>query len=169
MDFTAVSSDPTPRRFEDVNAVAAGFLRDLAYAQAPGPRMFGYKRAAASILALDEPLTSLVLPGRRLAKIPGIGPASERVILEVLDSGSSPTVERAVAQSDRSADVARRRGLRSHFLSRAEVLRILRDAPLHQRMSQAARRSVEQNFQRAPMVSRYEETYRRALNGTSSP
>ena len=110
-----------------MNAVAAGFLRDLAYAQTSGPRMFGYKRAAASILALEQPLTSLVLPGRRLAKIPGIGPASERVILEVLDSGSSPTVERAVAQSDRSADVTRRRGLRSHFLSRAEVLRILRD------------------------------------------
>ncbi|HWN84215.1 MAG TPA: PHP domain-containing protein [Vicinamibacterales bacterium] len=127
MDSTAVSSDRSPRRFDDVNAVAAGFLRDLAYAQASGPRMFGYKRAAASILALEQPLTSLVLPGRRVAKIPGIGPASERVILEVLDSGSSPTVERAVAQSDRSADVTRRRGLRSHFLSRAEVLRILRD------------------------------------------
>ena len=127
MDSTAVSSDRSPRRFDDVNAVAAGFLRDLAYAQASGPRMFGYKRAAASILALEQPLTSLVLPGRRLAKIPGIGPASERVILEVLDSGSSPTVERAVAQSDRSADITRRRGLRSHFLSRAEVLRILRD------------------------------------------
>jgi histidinol phosphatase-like PHP family hydrolase len=127
MDSRAVSSDRSPRRLDDVNAVAAGFLRDLAYAQASGPRMFGYKRAAASILALEQPLTSLVRPGGGLAKIPGIGPASERVILEVLDSGNSPTVERAVAQSEHAADVVRRRGLRGHFLSRAEVLRILRE------------------------------------------
>jgi putative hydrolase len=122
MDATAAL-----RRFEDVNAVAAGFLRDLAYAQTSEPKMFGYKRAAAAVLALEEPLTSLVRPGRRLARIPGIGPASERVIFEVLESGSSPTADAAVARSDRAADVARRRGLRAQFLSRAEVLRVLRD------------------------------------------
>jgi putative hydrolase len=72
-------------------------------------------------------LTSLVAPGRRLSRIPGIGPASERVILEVLDSGTSPTADAAVIRSERAADIARRRTLRSHFLSRAEVLRILRD------------------------------------------
>jgi histidinol phosphatase-like PHP family hydrolase len=115
------------RRFADVNAVAAGFLRDLAYAQTSEPKMFGYKRAAAAVLALEEPLTSLVGPGRRLARIPGIGPASERVILEVLEGGTSSTVEAAVAQSDRADDIARRRALRGQFLSRAEVLRILRD------------------------------------------
>src|SRR6185503_16292815 len=87
-----------------------------------------YKRAASAVLALEEPLTNLVGPGRRLARrIPGIGPASERVILEVLDSGTSSTVDAAVARSDRAADIERRRGLRAHFLSRAEVLRILRD------------------------------------------
>jgi putative hydrolase len=115
------------RRFADVNAVAAGFLRDLAYAQTSEPKMFGYKRAAAAVLALEEPLTSLVLPGRRLARIPGIGPASERVILEVLEDGTSPTVEAAVARSGRADDIGRRRGLRGQFLSRAEVLRVLRD------------------------------------------
>ena len=57
----------------------------------------------------------------------GIGPASTRVILEVLDTGTSPTVERAVALSERRAEIERRRALRSHFLSRAEVLRILND------------------------------------------
>src|SRR3569832_773462 len=71
------------RRFADVNAVAAGFLRDLAYAQTSEPKMFGYKRAAAAVLALEEPLTNLTGPGRSLARIPGIGPASERVLLEV--------------------------------------------------------------------------------------
>ena len=115
------------QRFADVNAVAAGFLRDLAYAQTSEPKMFGYKRAAAAVLALEQPLTQLAGPGRRLARIPGIGPASERVILEVLEGGTSPTADAAVAHSDRAADVARRRGLRSHFLSRAEVLRVLRE------------------------------------------
>ena len=123
------SASATPvKRFADVNAVAAGFLRDLAYAQTSEPKMFGYKRAASAVLALEEPLTNLVGPGRRLARrIPGIGPASERVILEVLDSGTSSTVDAAVARSERAADIERRRGLRVHFLSRAEVLRILRD------------------------------------------
>ena len=115
------------RRFDDVNAVAAGFLRDLAYAQTSEPKMFGYKRAAAAVLALEQPLTNLAGPGRSLARIPGIGPASERVILEVLESGTSPTADAAIARSDRAADIARRRTLRGHFLSRAEVLRILRD------------------------------------------
>jgi putative hydrolase len=127
MSAEPASSAATLRRFADVNAVAAGLLRDLAYAQSSKPRMFGYKRAAAAVMTLEEPLTSLVLPGGRLARIPGIGPASERVILEVLEGGTSPTVDRAVAQSGQAADIARRRGLRSHFLSRAEVRRVLDD------------------------------------------
>jgi len=118
---------PSPQRFADVNAVAAGYLRDLAYAQTSQPKMFGYKRAAAAVLALEEPLTSLITPGRQLARIPGVGPASQRVIFEVLDSGTSPTADAAVNLSGRAADIARRRALRSHFLSRAEVMRILRD------------------------------------------
>jgi len=122
----AITPTP-PRRFSDVNAVAAGFLRDLAYAQTSEPKMFGYKRAAAAVLALEDPLSSLLETGRRLARIPGIGPASERVILEVLESGTSPTAEAAVARSEHASDIARRRQLRQHFLSRAEVLRILRD------------------------------------------
>jgi len=89
--------------------------------------MFGYKRAAAAVLALEDPLSSLLETGRRLARIPGIGPASERVILEVLESGTSPTAEAAVARSEHASDIARRRQLRQHFLSRAEVRRILRD------------------------------------------
>jgi putative hydrolase len=120
--------DSEPRRFADVNAVAAGYLRDLAYAQTSQEKMFGYKRAAAAVLALDEPLTSLVGPGRRLARIPGIGPASERVILEVLEGGTSPTADEAVARSGHAADIARRRELRGHFLSRAETLRVLGDS-----------------------------------------
>ena len=124
--MTSVPSS-APRRYADVNAVVGGLLRDLALAQTSPQRAFGYKRAAAAVFALEEPLTKLVQPDRTLAKISGIGPASTRVILEVLDTGRSVTVERTVALSERRDEIARRRAWRSHFLSRAEVLRILRD------------------------------------------
>jgi histidinol phosphatase-like PHP family hydrolase len=114
----------------DINALVGGLLRDLAFAQTSQQRMFGYKRAAAAVLSLEQPLTNLVQPDRTLVKIPGVGPASTRVILEVLETGTSPTVERAVAESSRASDIRRRRGLRAHFLSRAEVLRILADPSL---------------------------------------
>jgi putative hydrolase len=114
------------RRHTDVNAVVGGYLRDLAFAQPTQPQMFGYKRAAAAVLALDTSLTDLFTEGR-LPKIPGVGPGSARVIQEVLDTGGSPTVERAIEISQRRDDIEHRRTLRRHFLSRAEVLRILRD------------------------------------------
>jgi histidinol phosphatase-like PHP family hydrolase len=117
----------SPRAHADLNAVIGGYLRDLAFAQPSPQKMFGYKRAAAAILALDVPVTDLLAPDGSLPKIPGIGPASTRVIREVLDLGASPTVEDAIAHSDRRADIERRRGLRSHFLSRAEVRRVLGD------------------------------------------
>ncbi len=112
----------------DVNAVVAGYLRDLAFAQSSPQKTFGYKRAAAAILGLDTLLTDLVGPGGELPRIPGIGPASTRVISEVLASGESPTVEQAVAGSARRADIERRRRLRDNFLSRAEANRIIAGA-----------------------------------------
>jgi putative hydrolase len=119
-----------PAHHDDVNAVVGGLLRDLAFAQTSTQKAFGYKRAAAAVLALDQPLTELVQPDRTIRKIAGVGPASTRVILEVLESGTSPTVERAVEHSSRAADIRRRRGLRAHFLSRAAVRRILADPGL---------------------------------------
>jgi histidinol phosphatase-like PHP family hydrolase len=116
-----------PRRHADVNAAVGGLLRDLAFVQTSPQRTFGYKRAASAVLTLDQPLTELLQPDGTLPKIPGIGPASTRVILEVLELGTSPIVERAVAQSGRAAEIDMRRSLRVGFLSRAEVLRILRD------------------------------------------
>ena len=110
----------TPR--SDINAVVGGLLRDLAFAQTAQPKMFGYKRAAAAVLALDTPLTELITPEGALPKIAGIGPGSARVIQETLETGGSPTVERAVDASGRRDDIERRRALRAHFLSRSEVL-----------------------------------------------
>jgi putative hydrolase len=126
----APTTSPAARTSADVNAVIAGFLRDLAFAQSSQQKMFGYKRAAAAILALDEPLSELMSASGALPRISGIGPGSTRVINEILETGASPTVERAIDDSGRRADIERRRQLRHHFLSRAEVRRILADRSL---------------------------------------
>jgi histidinol phosphatase-like PHP family hydrolase len=114
--------------YADVNAVVGGYLRDLAFAQASPQKMFGYKRAAAAMLSLDRPLTDLLGPDGALPKIPGIGRGSTRVVREILETGASPTVEAAIDQSGRRADIERRRQLRQHVLSRAEVRRVLADS-----------------------------------------
>ena len=115
------------RTYADVNAVVGGYLRDLAFVQSSQQKMFGYKRAAAAILALDLPLTDLVGADGALPRISGIGPGSARVIREILETGRSPTVEHAIDGSGRRADIEKRRQLRQHFLSRAEVRRVLSD------------------------------------------
>jgi histidinol phosphatase-like PHP family hydrolase len=117
-----------PLRHADVNAVVAGYLRDLALVQSAQPKMFGYKRASAAILRLETPLPELKCSSGELPRIPGIGPGSTRIIEEVLATGGSPTVERAIDASGKRAEIERRRSWRRHFLSRAEVLRILNDA-----------------------------------------
>jgi len=111
----------------DVNAVAGGLLRDLAFVQTSPQKTFGYKRAASAVLSLERPLTELRLGDGTLTRIPGIGPASSRVILELLDTGISQTVERAVEHSGRSEEIRTRRNLRTHFLSRAAVVGVLAD------------------------------------------
>jgi histidinol phosphatase-like PHP family hydrolase len=114
----------------DMNGMIAALLRDFAAIQTSKQRMWGYKRAAAAILKLDEPIESLLLPDGTLRKIPDIGPSSTRVILEVLQTGSSPTIERAIAESGHAGDVDRRRDLRDHFLSQAQVHAALRNRSL---------------------------------------
>lgn len=46
----------------------------------------------------------------------------------------------------------------------AAVLQLLTDPVRHEQMSQAARASVEAHWQKAPMISRYEDYYRRILS-----
>ena len=116
-----------PLRHADVNAVVGGYLRDLAMVQTTAAKMFGYKRAASSIFRLDTALTELRDAAGNLPKIAGIGPGSTRVIQEILATGHSSTVEAAIDASGQRVDIERRRALRRHFLSRAEVLRILGD------------------------------------------
>jgi putative hydrolase len=110
--------------------MVAGFLRDLSLAQSSQQKMWGYKRASSAIMRLERPLTELRDRSGALPKISGIGPASTRVIREVLDTGASPTVESAIDESGTRAEIERRRALRQHFLSRAEVLRVLADETL---------------------------------------
>ena len=123
-------SGETSRHQGDVNAIIGSYLRDLAFVQESQSRTFGYMRASNAILALETPLTALVDSDGSLPKIAGIGPKSARVISELLDSGRSPTVESAIDASGKRSEVERQRALRRNFLSRAEVLRILRDPSL---------------------------------------
>jgi histidinol phosphatase-like PHP family hydrolase len=118
--------DSTP----DTNRTIASLLRDLASVQTSTQSKWGYTRAASAVLNLEEPIESYLRPDGSLRKIPNIGPSSTRVILEVLRTGASPTVERAVAESARAPDIERSRGLREHFLSRAQVTAALRNPSL---------------------------------------
>ncbi|HJZ75839.1 MAG TPA: DNA polymerase/3'-5' exonuclease PolX [Vicinamibacterales bacterium] len=113
-----------------MNGLIAALLRDFAAIQKSKQRRWGYQRAAAALLALEEPIESLVQPDGTLRKIPNIGPSSTRVILEVLQTGTSATIERAIAESGQGTDVERRRDLRGHFLSRSQVLAAFRNRKL---------------------------------------
>jgi putative hydrolase len=115
----------------DTNGTIAALLRDLASIQKAKQSEFGYKRAAAAIYSLDEPLDDLLRGTGDLPKIPGIGPKSAQVILEVIQTGGSPTVERAIEESGKTAEIEKTRSLRKHFLSRAQVVTALRNTKLN--------------------------------------
>src|SRR5688500_11361158 len=90
----------------DINGVVSGILRDLAAVQRSPQSRWGYKRAAAAVRRLERPLPELLDAGA-LPRIHGIGPASTRIILEVLHYGFSPAVERAIAESGQQEEIAR--------------------------------------------------------------
>jgi len=114
----------------DMNAKIAALLRDFAAIQKSKQSMWGYRRAAAAILALDEPIESLLQPDGTLRKIPNVGPSSTRVILEILQTGTSTTIERAISDSGQTTVIGRRRELRGNFLSRSQVVAALRNTQL---------------------------------------
>src|SRR3569623_889271 len=91
----------------DLNGKVAALLRDFAAVQKSKQSMWGYKRAAAAVLALEEPIGSLLQPDGTLRKIPNVGPSSTRVILEILRTGSSAIVEKAIGESGQKDDIAR--------------------------------------------------------------
>src|SRR3981081_1689435 len=93
----------------DMNGKLAAVRRDFGAIQKSKQSMWGYKRAAAAILALEEPIESLLQPDGTLRRIPNIGPSSTRVILEVLQTGTSPTVDAAVADSGQTGEIEKSR------------------------------------------------------------
>ena len=112
------------RRQRDLNREVAGWLQDQGLVHASRHGRIAYRRAALAVLRLDEDVDRYVERGT-LRDIRHLGAASERVILEVLREGSSPSVARAVAESGHAQEIAEARRLREGFLSRAGALAVL--------------------------------------------
>ena len=116
---------------DDVNMAAAALLYDMAALQATERSQFGYKRAAKAIIGLPVSVADLVIAGT-LREIPFVGPASARIITEVVEQGRSPSVEAAIGKSTRPSQVASLRQLRGAYLSHFAMQRALR-APIGDR------------------------------------
>jgi putative hydrolase len=109
----------------DANARVSAALRELAAVQTSRFKAQAFKRAAAAVLGLDRPIDSLVSVSGQLAAIDGVGPASVRVILDVLRTGRSSRVEQEVSSSARGSEITRARQTGARLLSRAEIQRVL--------------------------------------------
>ena len=121
---------PATASLDDINLTVAGLLSDLATLQTSDAPHWGYRRAARAIRELPESLDRLLEPDGSLRRISGIGPASLRVIEEVLSTGGSAWVEEKVENSPKRPEVLKRRALRSHFLSRSRVAAVIGDGAL---------------------------------------
>jgi histidinol phosphatase-like PHP family hydrolase len=108
----------------DINLELAGLLFDMAALAGDSQRGWGYKRAAKAVLRLDRHITPLV-EANTFKAVPGIGPTTDRLARELIYDGRSSYVERAIREAGKEEDVAKLRGLRQHFLSRAAVREIL--------------------------------------------
>jgi histidinol phosphatase-like PHP family hydrolase len=108
----------------DVNLDLAGLLFDMAAVAGDSQRGWGYTRAAKAVLRLDRHITPLV-HANTFKAVPGIGPTTDRLARELIHEGTSPFVERAVREAGKEEEIARLRGLRQYFLSRAAVGEIL--------------------------------------------
>src|SRR5687767_6896407 len=108
----------------DVNLQAAGLLYDMAALQPTERSRFGYKRAAKAILYLPVPVGDLVEAGT-LRDVSYVGPASTRIVTELVRQGSSPTVEAALDQSSKGAAIRAQRPLRAGFLSHLQLAQAL--------------------------------------------
>lgn len=103
-----------------------GLLQQLAAVQTSKHRQGAYERAGAAILALDDQIDAM----KELPRIPLVGPSSLRIVTEVLQTGSSPTVARAVAESAKAADMQSDRLRGVHCMSVARMRTVLADRNL---------------------------------------
>jgi histidinol phosphatase-like PHP family hydrolase len=113
---------------DDLNMAAAALLYDMAALQPTERSQFGYKRAAKAIIGLPVSVADLVAAGT-LRDVDFVGPASARIITEVVQQGRSPSVEDAIAKATKPSEVMSRREFRSAYLSHFAMQRALA-APL---------------------------------------
>jgi putative hydrolase len=123
----AGSPQETRAPIADANLAAAALLYDMAALQPTERSRFGYKRAARAIAGLPVAVADLVAAGT-LREVPYVGPASERIITELVTLGSSPTVEAAIAKGGNRSVVNEKRALRDGYLSHSVMAAAL-DAP----------------------------------------
>jgi histidinol phosphatase-like PHP family hydrolase len=115
------ASAPAP--LDDLNLEAAGLLYDMAALQGTERSQLGYKRAARTIVGLPVSIADLVAAAS-LREIPFIGPATTRIITELVEQGHSPTVAAAIAKSAKGSQVVAKRLFRQNFLSAHAMQRV---------------------------------------------
>jgi histidinol phosphatase-like PHP family hydrolase len=111
----------------DANLEVAALLYDMAAIQPTERSQFGYKRAAKVIAGLPVAVADLVAAGT-LRELRFVGPSSERIIREFVTTGTSPTVEAAIAKAGKAELVGAKRALRQGYLSHAVLAQAL-EAP----------------------------------------
>ena len=113
---------------DDLNMAAAALLYDMAALQSTERSQYGYKRAAKAIVGLPVAVADLVAAGT-LRDVEFVGPASARIVTELVEEGRSPTVEAALAKSTKASQVVSLRQFRESYLSHLALQRALA-APL---------------------------------------
>lgn len=104
--------------------MAAGLLYDMAALQPTERSQFGYKRAARAIVGLPVPVSDLIAAGT-LRAVPFVGPSSERLVRELVETGGSATVEAAIERSGKRAAVVAQRALREGYFSHMALQAVL--------------------------------------------
>src|SRR4029079_18072834 len=87
--------DPDAASLPDLNMIAAGLLHDMAAVQSNQHAAKAYKRAAKAVIGLPMLVSDLVQAGT-LAEVPFIGPSSARIVIELVETAASRTVDAAV-------------------------------------------------------------------------
>ena len=108
----------------DLNLELGGLLLDMAALAGSSQRAWGYKRAAKAVFRLDRQVTPLI-EANTFKAVPGIGPATDRIARELIYDGRSAFVEESIRAAGQDEAIARLRGFRRHFISRATVEEVL--------------------------------------------
>src|SRR3954471_16744795 len=99
----------------DINLELACLLYDMAAIARDSQRGWGYKRAAKAVLRIDRDITPLITANTFKA-VAGIGPTTDRIARELIVDGHSAFVDRAIAESGKTEEIARLHTLRRNYL-----------------------------------------------------